>query len=102
MTLFDGAGRAGALAQQVLLDLAGGGLRNLLEAYLARDLVAGEQCPAMRDQLFGARARAGLELHVGAWRLAPLGIGSRHDGTDRDAGVAIERILHLERAHVLA
>src|SRR5262249_758302 len=101
-TSLNGARGAGALAQQVLLDLAGRGLRNLLEPHLVRDLGAGEQCPAMRNQLLRRRARAGLQLDVGERRLAPLGVGTSDYGTDSDAGVAIERILDLERAHILA
>ena len=50
-----------ALAQLELLDLAGGGLGDRLEADLARHLVAGQQRLAVRDQLGRRDARAGLE-----------------------------------------
>ena len=49
--LFDRRRRARPLAQLELLDLAGRGLRDRLEADLARHLVAGEQRAAVRDQL---------------------------------------------------
>jgi hypothetical protein len=56
----------------------------------------------MADQLVGGGRRAGLELDVGERRLAPLRIGPRHDGAGHHGGVAVQRVLHLDRADVLA
>src|SRR4029077_3738205 len=102
VTSFDRADRAGALAQQVLLDLAGGGLRDLLEPHLPRDLVPGQESPAMRDELVRRGARARLELDVSERSLTPLRVRTRAHRTGEHRRMAIERILHFERAHVLA
>src|SRR5439155_1877975 len=53
------------LAQHELLDLAGGCLRNRLEAHLARHLVARQQAAAMGDQLIRRRGGARLQLDGG-------------------------------------
>src|SRR5262245_11658370 len=65
----DGRRRLRPLAQHELLDLAGGGLRQLAENHLLRRLEAREMRPAVLDQLGLARRGSGLELHEGAWRL---------------------------------
>src|SRR5580700_6380683 len=75
---FDRTGRSRPLAQHELLDLAGGGLRDLLEAHLARHLEGRQQAAAMPDELGGARRDAALELDEGERRLTPLRIGPRH------------------------
>src|SRR2546429_1530778 len=98
---FDRTGRFRPLAQHELLDLAGGGLRDLLEAHLARHLVGRQQGAAMRDELGGAHRDAALELDEGEGRLAPFRIGPRHHCAGHHRGVAIERILHLQGADVL-
>src|SRR5438105_11270820 len=101
LSSFDRTGRSCPLAQHELLDLAGGSLRDLLEAHLARHLVGRQQGAAMRDELGGAHRDAALELDEGERRLAPFRIGPRHHCAGHHRGVAIERILHLQGADVL-
>ncbi len=86
----------------MLLDLPGRGLRDLREDHGARDLEARQQPPAVLDQLGLRRRRPGLQLHVGAGRLAPLLVGLCDDPGEGDRGVAVERLLDLDRRDVLA
>src|SRR2546429_2879836 len=98
---FDRTGGSRPLAQHELLDLAGGSLRDLLEAHLARHLVGRQQGAAMPDELGGAHRAAALELDEGERRLAPFRIGPRHHGAGHHRGMAVERIFHLQGADVL-
>src|SRR5256885_14269377 len=87
---FDRTGRSRPLAQHELLDLAGGGLRNLLEAHLARHLVGRQQGAAMPDELGGAHRDAALELDEGERGLAPFRIGPRDHRAGHHGGGAGE------------
>src|SRR5690606_39233586 len=94
--------RAGALAQHVLLDLAGGGLGDLLEADLARALEVREALAAMRDELFGAGARIRPQLDEGGRCLAPARIRLRDHAAGEDRRMGVEHVLDLDRGDVLA
>src|SRR5690606_26258773 len=98
----DRGGRARPVAQHVLLDLPGRGLGDLLEADLAWALEVREPFAAMRDELLGARLRAGPALDEGERGLAPLriGLGAHPAGEHRRMGV--ENVLDLDRRDVLA
>src|SRR5688572_33358318 len=61
-----------ALTQDVLLDLAGGGLRQVAEDHRLRNLEAGEMLAAPGDDVLRCDFHARLGHHEGARRLAPF------------------------------
>ena len=57
---------------------------------------------AIRSAAGDGLRRSDFKRHERARRLAPLRVGTRHHGGLHDLRMAIQALLHLERAHVLA
>src|SRR5436309_12788338 len=101
------AGRAGAatpsrgpphaLAQLVLLDLAGRRLRQLAELDLARRLEARQRLAREGDQLLARQRRAGAQRDEPFRPLAPLLVRDRDDGRLEHVRMPDERALDLAR-----
>src|SRR4029077_7185500 len=97
-----GDGR-GALAEDELLDLAGGGLGQLVdEGEGAGDLEVGELLAAEVAELVGGAGRATAQHHVGVRGLAPALAGDADDAGLEDRGMAEQHPLHLHGRDVLA
>src|SRR5690348_3988896 len=101
-SLLDRAGRPDALAKHELLDLAGRRLRELAEYHAPRRLEPRQVGAAMLNQLGLGDARAGPDLDERAGRLAPLRVGLRNHRRRQHGGMAVERVLDLDRADVFA
>ena len=101
--LFDGAGRLRALAQLELLDLAGarssGSPRSGPRAAPCSRPAAPCSARPVRPALTVAPA---FSLDEGHRRLAPLRVGPRDHRAGQHRRVAVQRVLDLDRADVLA
>src|SRR6266550_4838209 len=106
------AGRAGAatpsrgppraLAQLVLLHLAGRRLRQLAELDLARRLESRQRLAREGDQLLARERCTGAQGDEALRALAPFLIGNRDDRRLEHVGMAHERALDLDCRDVLA
>lgn len=94
--------RSDLRAQLEFLDLPGRRLRQLAEPHRLRNLVCGEQQPAVRDDLLLGRRHSVAQLDERARHLAPLRIRQRDDGRDRDGRMPVQRVLDLDARDVLA
>ncbi|KAF1854083.1 hypothetical protein Lal_00005300 [Lupinus albus] len=92
----------GLLAQDVFLDLAGGGLRQRAEHHRARALEVSHVRPAEGDDVGLGRGGAVLQRDEGAGRLAPLLVMAGDDGGLQHLWMLVEHILHLDGRDVLA
>src|SRR6476619_6945363 len=95
-------GRSRLLAQDELLNLPRGRLRERAEHDTARCLEMGEQVAAVLDELALSYARIRFQLDERARCLAPLLVRLRDDCRGKHRRVAMQRILDLERRNVLA
>src|SRR4051812_27203837 len=99
---FDRRRGAHPLAQQELLDLAGGSLRQLAEDNASRHLESREMAAAVLDDRLLGELGPRLELDERAGGFAPPWIGSRDDGRGEHGRMPVEDVLDLDRADVLA
>jgi tricorn protease len=98
------AGQVGrAAAEHVLLDLSGGGFRQLRdERHPVRGLKVGQPVPREGDQLVRRGGRAVAQHHERMRRLAPLLMRQPDDRHLLDSRMAQQHALDLDRGDVLA
>src|SRR6185312_12951098 len=92
----------GDLAQAEFLDLAGGGLGQLTEHHMTRQLETGQMGAAMADQDFSRRLMSGAQFDKGARGFAPFGIGARHHRGEQNRRMAGQRVFHFDGRNILA